>query len=161
MVLHIVMSKMIGSSLPEDAYQTLRSRIPTVVVATVSANGYPNTTPVHLIWARDRTTLVMGVATYHQATKNIKKNPRVMISLCDEGDVNVSIRGDAKIIKEPLDCNDKICAVEVDIIDIKDDSTHSITTTGIRYKCRTEKGEEFIKGVFNELEKMKIKKNKK
>jgi hypothetical protein len=148
------MSKMLGNSLPEGAYKALRSKIPTLIVATLSPNEYPNTTPVHFIWAKDRKTILMGMARGHQGVANIRDNGKVMVCMCEDGDVNVSIRGNGKVIKEHMECNEGMCVIQVNIVDIKDDSTHSETTSGIRYKCRTEKGEKFIANVLEELEKM-------
>jgi hypothetical protein len=148
------MSKMLGEELPEDAFQMLRAEKATLIVATLSPNGFPNTTPVHLAWAKDRKTLLMAMARRHQGTENIRQTGKTMACMCEEGDVNVSIRGKATVLKEHMDCNEGMCVVQLDIIDVKDDSTHSDTTTGIRYSCRTEKGEEFIRDVFAELKRM-------
>ena len=151
------MSKLLGDELPQDAYDALRSRVPSVVVATVSPNGYPNTTPVHLIFARDKKTILFAMAKRHQGLANIRESGKVMVCMCEEGDVNVSIRGDAKVIKETMESNNVMCALRLDVIDVKDDSTHSETISGIRYRCRTEKGEKFIESVIDELEKMEQK----
>ncbi len=145
------MSKILGNSLSEELYDLLRSKVPTAIVATVS-DEYPNTTPVHLILAKDKTTLLMAMARQHKGTANIRKNGKVMICVCEEGNMNVSIKGDATVVKEHMDCNKAMCVVKVKIREIKDDSTHSETTCGIRYRCRTENGEMFIKNIFAELE---------
>ena len=130
----------------------LRSKIPSVVVATVSRDGEPNTTPVHLIYAKDRKTILMAMALQHQGTANIKENGKVMICMCEENDINVSVSGTARMIREPMECNKAMCIIKVDVERVKDDSTHSETTSGIRYRCVTERGEMFIREVFAELE---------
>ncbi len=146
------MSKILGSSLPEMIYELFRSKLPTVILATLSPDGHPNTAPIHLIYATDKNTLLMALARQHQSMANIRDNGKVMICVCEEGDINVSIKGDAAMIKENMDCNKAMCIVEVKVQEVKDDSTHSETTSGIRYRCRTEKGESFIKDIFAELE---------
>jgi predicted pyridoxine 5'-phosphate oxidase superfamily flavin-nucleotide-binding protein len=148
------MSKNLGKSLDDAAMKQLNARQSTVVLATVSGDGYPNTTPVHLAIARDPQTLLMGVSSGHRAITNIRANPKVMVSLCEQNDLNISIRGDARIIREKLACNPGMCAVEVKINAIKDDSTHSRTTAGIRYECKTDRGAQFIQDVFDELERL-------
>ena len=150
------MSKNLGNELPKEAYDALRSRVPSVILATVSSDGFPNTTPVHLIFAKDKKTILMALAKRHQGLANIREGGKVMVCMCESKDVNVSIRGKAKVVMETMDSNNTMCAVRLDIIDIKDDSTHSQTISGIRYRCRTEKGEKFITGVLNELEEMEI-----
>jgi len=42
-------SKIIGEALDEKSFKQFRARESTVVVATITDNGYPNTTLVHLI----------------------------------------------------------------------------------------------------------------
>ncbi|MFO8110311.1 MAG: pyridoxamine 5'-phosphate oxidase family protein [Thermoplasmata archaeon] len=146
------MSKILGESLPEEALNMLRSKIPSVVVATVSREGEPNTTPVHLIYAKDQKTILMAMALQHQGTANIKDNGKVMICMCEENDINVSIKGKAEVVREPMECNKAMCMIKVDVANVKDDSTHSETTSGIRYRCVTERGERFIRDIFTELE---------
>jgi hypothetical protein len=148
------MSKIFGDSLPPEALAILKDRLTTTVVATVSPDGFPNTTPIHLLTAKDPKTLLMAMAKRHRGTHNIKENGHVMVCFCEQGDVNVSIKGTAKVVKEPMDCNSAMCVVQVDITEVKDDSTHSRTTTGIRYQCMSPKSVEFIAGVVDELEKM-------
>lgn len=146
------MSKSLGAELDEQAFKQLRARETTTVVATISDNGFPNTTPVHLITALNKKTLLMALNRNHQAVKNIRRNPKIMISLCEKEDLNISIRCNAKIFLEVTKCNSAMCIIKADIIDIKDDSTHSDTICGIRYKCNSEQGVKFIRDVFNELE---------
>jgi len=51
-----------------------------------------------------------------------------------------------------MECSLAMCIVKAAVIDIKDDSTHSETISGIRYRCKTERGKRFIQDVFDELE---------
>lgn len=148
---HPNMSIMLGSELSQKALDQINGRESTVVVATVSENGYPNTTPVHLIIAPDPKRLLMAIYKDHQGTLNIQANGKVMVSLCEKDDLNISIRGDGLVVKEGLESSPSMRAVRIDIIDIKSDSTHSETISGIRYRSKTEKGDIFIKNSFDEL----------
>ncbi len=148
------MSKKLGDTLSDKAIAQFNARESSVVIATVSEDGFPNTTPVHLIIARDPQTLLFGISINHLGTSNIRANPKIMISLCEKDDLNISIKCRAKVIREKLDCNPGMCVVEAKIAAIKDDSTHSRTISGIRYECKTERGAKFIQDVFNELEKI-------
>ena len=145
------MSKILGNEFSEEHITLFRSQVPTVILATVSRNGFPNTTPVHLVWAKDTTTVLMALARAHRAVENIRSNEKVMVNVCEEGDINISFSGKASILKEELVCNRSMCILEVKVLEIKDDSTHSETTCGIRYRCRTERGEQFIRESFEEL----------
>ncbi|MDI6708686.1 MAG: pyridoxamine 5'-phosphate oxidase family protein [Candidatus Thermoplasmatota archaeon] len=149
------MSKILGEELSEEAIKQLNARESTVIVATISENGYPNTTPVHLITAVNKKTLLLAMNRNHQGVINIRRNPKIMINLCEKGDLNISIRCNAEVFKEEMNCNPAMCVVKSTIIDIKDDSTHSETISGIRYRCRTERGKKFISDVFDELDSYK------
>ena len=146
------MSKNLGKELNKQALKQFRARESTSVVTTISNNGYPNTTPVHFIFAIDKKTLLLSLNKNHQCVKNIKNNPRMMISLCEKNDLNISIRCNAKMFKDVMKCNSAMCILRAEIIDIKDDSTHSDTICGIRYKCNSKRGVQFIINVFDELE---------
>jgi hypothetical protein len=146
------MSKVLGPELEERAFKQINARESTVVVATMSPNGYPNTTPIHLIIASSRRTFLLAMNRNHQGLKNIRCDPKIMVSMCEKEDLNFSARCNASVYKEEMACNGSMCVVKADIVDIKDDSTHSFTTSGIRYKCKTEKGKDFIKDVFDELQ---------
>ena len=145
------MSKMLGSELDEQAFEQINARESTVVVATVSPDGFPNTTPIHLIIAVDRGTFLFAMNKNHQGLANIRREPKIMINLCEKKDLNISAKCNASVYRERMDCNDWMVVVKADIVEIKDDSTHSFTTGGIRYRCKTKKGEEFIRDVFDEL----------
>ncbi len=148
------MSKSLGRILDDTAIKQLNARESTVIVATVSEDGYPNTTPVHLIIAKNPQTLLFALGRGHQATANIRVNPKIMVSLCEKNDLNISMKCNAGIIHEEVACNNGMCVVEAKIEAIKDDSTHSRTISGIRYECKTDRGEKFIQDVFNELHTM-------
>ncbi|MBN2785604.1 MAG: pyridoxamine 5'-phosphate oxidase family protein [Pontiellaceae bacterium] len=148
------MSRSLGCVLDERAMDQLNAEESTVILATVSPDGYPNTTPVHLAVAKDPRTLLLGLSVHHRGTENIRANPYVMICLCEKNDLNISMKCQAKVVAERLNSNRAMCAVEARVIEIKDDSTHSRTTSGIRYACKTEKGEVFIRDVFRELKGM-------
>lgn len=146
------MSKIIGEELDEKSFKQFRAREGTVVVATITSNGYPNTTPVHLVTAVNKKTLLLAMNRNHQGVINIRQESKAMLSLCEKDDLNISVRCNMVVFKENMECNPAMCIVKAGIIDIKDDSTHSETICGIRYRCKTERGKRFIQDVFNELE---------
>jgi len=145
------MSRILGDALPDDAYAILTSKYATTILGTVSEDGYPNTAPVHLILAKDPRTILFALATRHRSAANIQANGRAMICLCEHGDVNVSIRGDARVVRDPMECNRAMCAVRLDVLDVKDDSTHSETVNGIRFHVMKARSQQFIDDVFAEL----------
>jgi len=146
------MSRPMGSRLPDKALSQLQARVSTAILATNNPSGYPHTMPVHLMFAPDNSTILLALRISHQSIENLRRDPHVMLCLCENGDLNVSIRGDAAIVREPAISNRSMCIVKIRVCDVKDDSTHSETVSGIRYKCRTDAGERFIREMFEELE---------
>jgi len=149
------MSRASGNRLPEKALSQLQSRESTAILATNNPSGYPHTMPVHLMFAPDAATILMALRISHQSVANIRHDPHVMLCLCEKDDLNVSISGDATIVREPALSNRSMCIVRMLVCDVKDDSTHSETVSGIRYRCRTDKGTRFIAKMFDELENLK------
>ena len=69
-------------------------------VATLMPDGSPQVAPV---WVdRDGDTIILNAARSRQRTKNLKKDPRVAISIFEQSNPysNVSIRGKASEITE-------------------------------------------------------------
>jgi len=146
------MSRILGFQLPPEVEDQLRARESTLVLATINEDGSPNTMPVHILWAKDTGTIIMALRHDHRSLGNIRRDGKVMLSLCEKEDLNVSISGDARVVREPSRCNRKMVLVEVKVLEVKDDSTHSFTTCGIRYRCKTDAGVRFIRDLFDELE---------
>jgi uncharacterized pyridoxamine 5'-phosphate oxidase family protein len=149
------MSRILGDRLPARALAQLQARKSTAILATNNPSGYPHTMPVHLMYAPDDGTVLMALRIGHQSLENLRRDKRVMLCLCEKGDLNISLRGNAQIVREPALANRSMCLVKVRIAEVKDDSTHSETVSGIRYKCRTDAGARFIREMFEELENYK------
>jgi hypothetical protein len=146
------MSRILGNRLPANALAQLRAKESTAILATNNPSGYPHTMPVHLMFAPDERTILVALRLGHQSVENIRCDGRVVLCLCEHDDLNVSIRGDAAVVRGPALSNRNMCIVKIDVSDVKDDSTHSETVSGIRYRCRTGAGTQFIARMFEELE---------
>lgn len=146
------MSKIIGNSLPPEIIELFNKQLTTVTLSTISKEGYPHAMPVHLIIAKDSKTIRMALVKVHKTVENIKANGEVFITVLEEGDQALGIRGKAKIVKEPMDGNIAMCIVEVKVEEIKSDTTPTvIVEKGITFKHRSEKTEHFFHTMFSEL----------
>ncbi|HHW04074.1 MAG TPA: pyridoxamine 5'-phosphate oxidase family protein [Thermoanaerobacterales bacterium] len=146
------MSKILGSELTRELVNLLNSKGVTVVLATISGDNYPNTTPVHLITAPNEKKVRMALGKMHQSYMNIKANENVMINILESNDTAISIKGNARIIKDPMEGNKNMAMVEVEVLEIKSDTTPTlIVTDGIKTKHRTAKTPEFFRLMFDEL----------
>jgi predicted pyridoxine 5'-phosphate oxidase superfamily flavin-nucleotide-binding protein len=146
------MSKVLGDKLTPDVMALINDKKTVAVLATVSPDGYPNTAPMHLIVAPDDKNLLLAIGSMHCSYNNIKENGKVMLSILDDQDTALSIKGNAKVIKEAMDGHKSMAMVKVEVLEIKGDTTPTlIVTSGVKTAVRSKKTPEFFRAMFNEL----------
>ncbi|MGI6119873.1 MAG: pyridoxamine 5'-phosphate oxidase family protein [Desulfosporosinus sp.] len=146
------MSKIIGNSLPEEVVDLFKKELTTVVLSTLTPEGFPHAMPVHLIFAPNDKTFRMALVKSHQTITNIKNNSKAFITVLDGPDIAMGIKGTARVVREPMEGNAAMCMVEFNIEQIKSDTTPTvIVTEGINKKHRTPKTEGFFRTMFDEL----------
>lgn len=138
--------------MPSEIVDLFNKQITTVIVSSISKEGYPHALPVHLVTAKDNKTLHLALAKAHKTVENIKLNENVFITVVDGNDTALGIRGKAKVIKEPMDGNIAVCMLEVKVEEIKSDtSPTAAVASGIAIKPRNERSEQFVRVMFSEL----------
>lgn len=146
------MSKIKGNELSKEVVELFNKELTTVILSTVTDEGFPHAMPVHLMAAPDNKTIKMALMKMHKTTENIKKNTRAFISVIEGPDIAISIKGSAKVIKEPMEGNSAMSMVEFIVEEVKSDTTPTvIVTEGIRSKHRTDKTKDFFRVMFDEL----------
>ena len=146
------MSKILGNTLPPEVKDLFNQESTTVVLSTVTSEGYPHAMPVHLLCAPDEKTILISLVKNHQTTLNIKDNGKVMITVLEGEDIAVGIKGTAKITKEPMETNKAIVAIEIEVTEVKSDTTPTvIVTDSVSFKHRSEKTAAFFRTCFDEL----------
>lgn len=146
------MSKIIGESLPVEVVELFNKELTTVVVSTITSEGLPHAMPVHLLAAPNDKTIRMALVKGHQTVANIKDNGKVFISILEGTDLAMGIRGSAKVVREPMEGNPAMCMVEINVEQIKSDTTPTaIVTDGVRIKHRSDKTATFFRDMFDEL----------
>jgi len=146
------MSKILGNTLPPEVKDLFNRETTSVVLSTLTPEGYPHAMPVHLLCAPDEKTILMALVKNHQSTLNIKDNGKAMITALDGEDIAVGIKGAAKVVKEPMDANKAMVAIEFQVQEVKSDTTPTvIVTQGVRFKHRSEKTSDFFRTCFDEL----------
>ncbi|MDK2821150.1 MAG: hypothetical protein PWP31_1115 [Clostridia bacterium] len=146
------MSKIIGNSLPQEIVDLFNKELTTVVLSTLSTEGYPHAMPVHLLFAPNNKTIRMALMKTHQTTENIKKHSKVFITVLEGTDIAMGIKGTAKVIKDTMDGNKAMCMIEINVEQIKSDTTPTvIVNEGIKIKHRSPKTASFFRTMFDEL----------
>lgn len=146
------MSKILGDKLPHNVRDLFNQETTSVVLSTVTSQGYPHAMPVHLLCAPDEKTVLMALVKNHQTTVNIRDNGKAMLTVLDGEDIAVGIKGTAAVVKEPMDANKAMVAVEFKVEEIKSDTTPTVVVTqGVRFDHRSNKTAEFFRTCFDEL----------
>lgn len=146
------MSKILGKELSNEVVELLNKELTTVILATITDEGFPHSMPVHLVIASNNKTLKMAIVRGHKTSENIRKNNRAVITVIDGPDIAISIKGSAKIAKEYMECNPDMCIAEFIVDEVKSDATPTvIITEGIRGKHRDDSIKGFFRMVFDEL----------
>jgi flavin reductase (DIM6/NTAB) family NADH-FMN oxidoreductase RutF len=146
------MSKIIGKILSPEIMNLINKTKITAVLATVSEDGWPNTAPMHLITAINEIKLRLSIGKMHDTYNNIKHNGRVMINILEKDDTAISIKGKARIVRDPMNGNKSMAMIEIDIVEIKSDTTPTlIVKEGIKTIHRSEKTQNFFNLMFTEL----------
>ncbi len=146
------MSKLIGDSLPQEAVDLFNKELTTVILSTVTPEGFPHAMPVHLLAAPDGRTIRMALMNAHQTTGNIRDNGKAFITVAEGTDICLGIKGTAKVVREPMEGNPVMCMVEFKVEQVKSDTTPTvIVTEGIRTRHRSDKTAGFFRAMFDEL----------
>ncbi|MGQ9778893.1 MAG: pyridoxamine 5'-phosphate oxidase family protein [Bacillota bacterium] len=132
-------SDLIGRTLTPGILDLLARRMPVLVVATVDENGLPHTAPYNQVVAPEPGRLLLAVNRQDHTYRNLRERGLAMLALLEEGDVAVSIRGRARIVREQMETNCNLGVVEIEIEEIKrDNSPYYLVTQGIRTRLREE-----------------------
>lgn len=146
------MSKIIGDTLPQEVVELFNKELTTVVVTTITPEGFPHAMPVHLLAAPDNKTVRMALVKAHQTTANIKDNGKAFITILEGPDLAMGIKGTARVAKEPMEGNAAMCMIEFKVEQIKSDTTPTvIVMEGVRTKHRSTKTADFFRVMFDEL----------
>ncbi len=149
------MSVLLGTELNASLIDLFEKRISTVIVATVDREFCPHTAPFNHIVVKDSKNIRIAISRHHQTYTNIMNNGYVAISVLDEGDIAVSIKGFARIVRNAMDNDYNLSVVEVEISEIKkDNSVLFFVTQGIRTRHKNEPSLLAAKRIFQELGQM-------
>jgi len=90
-------------------------------VATLSTIGDgPHAIPVSTGVRASDTHLLIALATRRGSLANLRADPRVAITFLAEGNVAVTAHGLAEVVADPMECSDRVCAVQITAERIRD-----------------------------------------
>jgi hypothetical protein len=111
--------------LPAEVFAVLhkpnRAIDPITVVATVDPDGTPRTAPFGSLRAVTPRLLRLACNRYHDTYANLCRDGRVMVALLAPPNIAVSIRGQARVVKERMDASEHLAIVEIEVEEVKND----------------------------------------
>ncbi|MCL5960643.1 MAG: pyridoxamine 5'-phosphate oxidase family protein [Chloroflexi bacterium] len=136
------MGKIIGKELPPEVLEALQEGIH-LVLATVNAEGWPDTAPFSWVLGIDPTTIRLAINQDIATLQNIRDNGKVRLQVSGRG-VAVSVKGRATVIKETMETTPFPTAlVEMKVEEVKDDSVMGrmfTTDSAVRWSGALVKG---------------------
>jgi uncharacterized pyridoxamine 5'-phosphate oxidase family protein len=146
------MSVLLGTELNGTLMDLFDKRINTAIVATTDQSNNPHIAPFHFIVARDPKHLRVAVSRHHLTYLNMIENGHVAISVLDEGDIAVSIKGLAQVIKNSMESDYNMAVVEIEVTEIKKDNSPShFVFQGTRIRHKSEPNLLNSRKIFQEL----------
>lgn len=140
------------SELPEDVVRLMTGG-QACVVATVDAEGHPDTTLMTWVVARTGRELALCVDTRSRAYENLSGQPRVSLEILAD-DVTLGVRGLARVEKAQLEAAPFPSAlVTVEVVEVRDHSAPGTRFVGPSYSYDHDKQHRlaFERTIFDEL----------
>jgi hypothetical protein len=114
-----------ASELPAYVFDLLikanRAINPVAIVATIDPDGAPRTAPFGSLRAVSPRLLRLACNRHHDTHANLSRDPRVSVAVLAPGDVAVSIRGRARVVKHGMAVGEYLDVLEIDVEEVKND----------------------------------------
>ncbi len=138
--------------LSDKQLQLLRSKLVIAVLATADRQGRVNTAPMHLLWAKDESTVLLCSAIRHRSSENLKTQGRFALSVMDQEDTAFSILGTAKLLRQPMEANAHMALFSLAVEEVKSDTAPTLEVVNrVETRQRNEKVAAFFHACFVEM----------
>jgi len=143
--------------LPPEVFEVLRKPNrginPVTIVATVDPDGTPHAAPFGSVRAVTPRLLRMISLHYHDTYANLCRDGRAMVALVAPPNIAVSIRGQARVVREQMNASEHSAIIEIDIKEVKNDMVAGAIGSAITFFPRDEH-QTWFEAVLAEVEGM-------
>lgn len=144
------------TEIPKDALAVWRKPdraiSPVAIVATVDADGSARTAPFGSLQAVTSRLIRFASSRYHDTYLNLCRDNRITVALLSPPNIALTVRGQARVIKESMDSYEKGAIIEVDVEEVKNDMVHTLRLdSGITITSQ-EGFEWWFDGIIGEME---------
>jgi hypothetical protein len=144
-----------ASELPPEVFAVLRKPNrainPVTIVATVDPDGTPRTAPFGSVRAVTPRLLRMISLHYHDTYANLCRDGRVMVAVVAPPNIAVSIRGQARVVRERMNTDERSAILEIDVQEVKNDMVMGDIGSAITFFPRDEH-QDWFEAALAELE---------
>jgi hypothetical protein len=142
----------VSYELDDKITKVLMTRFLAAMLATVDDDGFPRIAPVSLFSVRDSKTILTMMQADCRSARNIRRDGKMMLNLCEEGDLAVGIRGKAAMLGDSKAFRGGAIFL-VEVLEVKNDAAFDVeVTSGVRMKLRDLKWEKLINAAAAELD---------
>jgi hypothetical protein len=142
--------------LPEDVFAAWRKPdgaiSPVAILATVDPDGAPRTAPFGSLRAVTPRLLRLCSLRHHDTYTNLRRDGRVTVALLSPPDIAVSVRGQARIVKEHMDTDGNFAVLEIDVEEVKNDMAYRVVIESAIEISAREKHRDWYEIAMRELE---------
>jgi len=146
------MAKHVGIKLPEDLVEVLKKGEMVAVLSTFSEKGLPHTTPIQIMYPKDRESILISINKDHTGYHNMVWQKKVMLCFLASNNIAYSILGRAGVVRAPSEIHPLMNVVRIDIIEIRDNSSYFVKVeSGVKWKYASEEAREVLDSLLTEL----------
>ena len=146
------MAVSVSFELDEKISKVLAGRFLAAMLATVDDDGFPRIAPVSLFSVQDSKTILTMMQADCRSARNIRRDGKVMLTLCEEGDLAVGIRGKATMLSDSKAFRGG-AIFTIEVLEVKNDAAFDVeVTSGVRMKLRDPKWSKLINAAAAELD---------
>ena len=146
------------SKLPKEVFAVLRKPNrainPVAIVATVDPDGAPHTAPFASLRAVTPKLLRLVSWRGHNTYNNLCHDARVMVALLAPPNIAISIRGQARVVRERMNADESHAIVEIDVEEVKNDMIRGVVIDKIIMISVIEERKDWFQAVLGEVEEM-------
>lgn len=138
--------------MSEKLMNVLNGSFLAAMLATVDDDGFPRIIPISLFSVIDSKTILTAMQSKCRSAQNIRRDGKVMLNICAEGDVAAGIKGKATMICEMTAFRGG-AIFQIDVLEVKDDSAVDVeVVSGVVMKLRSPKWKKIIDAAAAELD---------
>ncbi len=119
-----------AAELPPEVFEAWRkpdgALSPVAIVATVDPDGLPRAVPFGSLRAVTPRLLRLCSLNAHDTCANLRRAGHVTVVMISPPDISVSVRGQARLVREHMQNDENFTVFDIDIQEVKNDMAYRI-----------------------------------